>query len=121
MPTSNQLNTFVATVVAGEYVQAIENFYASDASMQENQTPPRAGRDVLAAHERTALTRVQSIRTTLAEVLVNENDRVVIHWIFEITDSAGKMRMLDELTVQTWRDEKIIREQFYYDPAQLKT
>jgi ketosteroid isomerase-like protein len=121
MPALNQLNAFVAMVVAGEYVQAIEDFYTLDASMQENQSPPRAGRDVLAAHERAALTRVQSIRTTLAEVLANENDRVVIHWVFEITDGAGKIRILDELAVQEWRDEKIFREQFYYDPAQLKT
>jgi ketosteroid isomerase-like protein len=121
MPTFNQLNAFVATVVAGEYVQAIENFYAPDASMQENQAPPRVGRNALAVHERAALTRVQSIRTTLAEVLANEGDRVVIHWVFEITDGAGKVRILDELAVQEWRDEKIFREQFYYDPAQLKT
>jgi SnoaL-like domain len=121
MPTSNQLNAFVATVVAGEYVQAIENFYAPDASMQENQSPARVGRDALAAHERAALTRVQSIRTTFAEVLANENDHVVIHWVFEIIDLAGKSKTLDELTVQKWLDEKIMHEQFYYDPAQLRT
>jgi SnoaL-like domain len=120
MPTSNQLNAFIATVVAGEYVQAIENFYAPDASMQENQSSPRVGRDSLAARERTALMRVQSIHTSLAEVLANENDRVVIHWVFAITDSTGKMRTLDEFGVQAWRDEKIFREQFYYDPAQLR-
>jgi ribosomal protein S24E len=121
MPNAKQLNAFVALVAAGDYVRAIEDFYAPDATMQENQSLPRVGRDVLAAHERTALTRVQSIRTTLAEVLTNENDRVVIHWVFEITDSAGKMRTLDELAVQKWHGEKVIREQFYYDPAQLET
>ena len=57
MPNANQLNAFVAMVVAGEYVQAIEDFYAPDATMQENQSPPRVGCDALAAHERTALTR----------------------------------------------------------------
>lgn len=121
MPNANQLNAFVAMVVAGEYVRAIEDFYAPDATMQENQSPPRVRRDALAAHERTALTRVQSIRTTLAEVLANENDRVVIHWVFEITERTGKMRTLDEITVQKWHGEKIICEQFYYDPAQVKT
>jgi SnoaL-like domain len=121
MPNTKQLNAFVAMVVAGKYVQSIEDFYAPDATMQENQSPPRVGRDALAAHERAALARVQSIRTTLAEVLANDNDRVVIHWVFEITDSTGKMRTLDELAVQKWHGEKIIREQFYYDPAQVKT
>lgn len=119
MPNAKQLNAFVSMVVAGEYVQAIEDFYSPDASMQENQSPPRVGRDALAAHERAAPTRVQSIRTTLAEVLANENDRVVIHWVFEITDLAGKSKSLDELTLQEWCGEKIFREQFYYDPAQL--
>ena len=26
---------------------------------------------------------------------------------------------LDELTLQTWRDDKIVEEQFYYDPGQF--
>ena len=44
MPNTKQLNAFVAKVAAGEYVQAIEDFYAADASMQENQSAPRLGR-----------------------------------------------------------------------------
>jgi hypothetical protein len=35
---------------------------------------------------------------------------------------AGEyVQAIEALAVQTWRDEKIIREQFYDDPTQLKT
>ena len=44
-------------------------------------------------------------------------DRVVIHWVFEITGPDGRMVRMDELVHQTWQADKIVRERFYFDPA----
>ena len=55
MPTRNTLDQFIARVVSGAHVEAIEEFYTPNATMQENQSPPRVGRDVLVAHEKAAL------------------------------------------------------------------
>ena len=37
-----------------------------------------------------------------------------------MTGSDGKKRLLDELALQKWSGDRIVEEQFYYDPAQLK-
>jgi hypothetical protein len=39
---------FMATTVPHAHAEAIEEFYTPDASMQENNAPPRRGRDALA-------------------------------------------------------------------------
>jgi hypothetical protein len=42
----------------------------------------------------------------------------VINWIFDFVDHAGRAFTLDELAFQLWREDRIIAERFYYDPAQ---
>lgn len=51
MPTQQTLDRLVARVEQNAHVEAIEEFYAPDASMQENSEPPRVGRDALVAQE----------------------------------------------------------------------
>ena len=68
------------------------------ATMRENLGPPRGGRDALVAHETAVLAGHRSIVRHLPTVAPTR---------------------LDELTLQTWRDDKIVEEQFYYDPGQF--
>jgi hypothetical protein len=41
MPSKKIVDAFIASVVSGRHVEAIERFYAPHASMQENMSPPR--------------------------------------------------------------------------------
>ena len=50
MPSRDTVERFVAMVVSGDHVGAIEAFYAEDASMQENLAPPRVGKAALVVH-----------------------------------------------------------------------
>ena len=115
MPTAVTVAAFIELVRSGQYVEAMERFYADDASMQENSAESRRGLATLIAHEQTALTTVQSIVTKHAELVAHDGDAVVIHWVFIITDKHGVARTLDEIAWQHWRGEKILRERFYYD------
>jgi ketosteroid isomerase-like protein len=119
MPDRERVQAFIATVERGEYVEAIERFYAENASMQENGGEPRVGRDTLVAGERAMLGRVTAIRTLPVERWLVDGDRVVINWVFEITDVEGKVKRMDELALQEWRGDRIVRERFYYDPASI--
>jgi len=49
MPSNSTVEALMTQVESGDYVGAIENFYHADASMQENNDPPRVGRDILVA------------------------------------------------------------------------
>ena len=120
MPSRAKVQAFIALVEHGEYVQAIEDFYHSDASMQENGLPPRVGRQTLVEHEKAVLAGLKAMRTRRVETFLIDGDRVVINWVFEMTGPDGSMRVFDELALQIWDGDRIRRERFYYDPAQLR-
>jgi ketosteroid isomerase-like protein len=118
MPTRARLDEFIAVVVSNDHAGAIERYYTDDASMQENAAPPRVGRDTLVAHERAVLERMAKVVSICVSSTV-EGDRVAIHWNFEMTDKAGKVRRFDEVALQEWRGDKIYRERFFYDPTKI--
>jgi ketosteroid isomerase-like protein len=121
MPTRERVQAFVAMVEAGDYVEAIRQFYTEDATMQENLGEVRAGRDALAAHEEVVLRRVKSITTRPGSTFAIDGDRVIVRWVFDIVEPDGRAYALDELAYQTWRGELIAQERFYYDPGQRKS
>jgi len=119
MPSRERVESFIGLVESGKYVEAIREFYAEDASMQENGEPPRAGRDRLIEHEWRMLAAHQAARTLPGTTYVLDGDRVVIHWTFEFTRRDGKRFRMEELALQRWRGDRIAEERFFYDPAQL--
>jgi len=119
MPSSETLERFIARVESNAHVEAIEEFYTEDASMQENLQPPRIGRDTLVAHERRALDMAASVRSKCVRPVFVEGDRVVIRWIFEFTGHDGMVRRIEELAYQRWEGQRIAEEQFFYDPKQF--
>ena len=120
MPTRARVEAFIARVVSGAHAEAIEEFYHEDASMQENLSPPRVGRDTLVAGERAALARAKSVHTHPVDDVFIDGDRVVVHWIFEFTRPDDTIMRIKELAFQMWRGDRIQTERFYYDPAQMK-
>jgi SnoaL-like domain len=118
MPSSDTIERFIARVEQNAHVDAIREFYTEEASMQENNAPPRVGRDVLIKHEREVLSRANSVLSTCVRpVLVNGNT-VVVRWIFQFEWKDGSMTRMEELAYQRWEGERIAEEQFFYDPAQ---
>jgi ketosteroid isomerase-like protein len=120
MPSAQTLEAFIALVEANQHVAAIERFYTEDASMQENMTPPRVGRDVLVKAEAAVMAATRSVRSTCVRPVFVEGDTVVIRWIFDFVRQDGHSFRLEELAYQRWRGELVAQEQFFYDPAQMK-
>jgi ketosteroid isomerase-like protein len=117
MALRDDVKELIALAQQGRFLEAIERFHAEDATMQENLNPPRVGLAALLENERTVLARVPDIHVEQAEFVV-DGDRAAIHWIFAYTDPQDRKTRLDEVAYQDWRNGKIIRERFYYDPAQ---
>jgi hypothetical protein len=119
MPSRATVESFIADVVGGDHVGAIERWYAPDASMQENQAAPRVGRDTLMAGEAKTLARVAGVTTELLAPPLIDDDQVAIRWRFTFTLKDGRSFTQEEVAWQTWRGERIWRETFFYDPAQI--
>jgi hypothetical protein len=119
MPTQQTIERFIARVEQNAHVEAIQEFYAENASMQENNQPPRVGRDTLVAHEAKALARAASVRSTCVRPVFVSGDHVVIRWIFAFTWKDGSNGRIEELAYQRWEGDRIAQEQFFYDPKQF--
>jgi len=120
MPSRDTVMAFVADVLSEDHVGAIERWYAEDASMQENQDPPRVGRDLLVAGEQRMMASVASVKSELVGPPLIAGDEVALRWRFTFTARDGRVGAQEEVAWQTWRGDKIWRETFFYDPGQMR-
>jgi hypothetical protein len=118
MPTSATLERFIARVEENAHAEAIEEFYTPSASMQENQKPPRVGRDNLAARERAILAKARSVTSKCIRPVFVSGDRVVVRWVFNFEWPDDTSTRMEELAYQRWEGERIAEETFFYDPSQ---
>ena len=119
MPAAETLARFVALVEQNDHAEAIEAFYTADASMQENQSAPRVGRDSLVANERRVLAKAKTVVSRCIRPIFVNGDNVVIRWTFRFEWLDGTTTSMEELAYQRWEGERIAEERFFYDPAQL--
>ncbi len=118
MPTPETLERFIARVEQNAHVEAVEEFYTANASMQENQSAPRFGRENHVANERSVLSRARTVESTCVRPVFVHGDHVVIRWIFRFEWLDGTVTRMEELAFQRWEGERIAEETFFYDPAQ---
>jgi hypothetical protein len=121
MPDRKTVEAFTALVEAGDFVGAIEHFYAPDAATRENNHAPLVGRDVLMAKERGVMASFEKIEASRIGPHLIDGDTVAARWKFTFTSADGTVRVLDEIAWQTWRGNQLIEEHFFYDPAQMAT
>ena len=119
MPSRERVAALIRCVEAGKFVEALQEFYADDATMQENGNAPRVGLSKLVDHERGVMAAFKEIRTLPVKTWLVDGDHVIVNWVFEFTRPDGSSFRMDELALQRWRGDRVVEERFYYDPAQL--
>jgi hypothetical protein len=118
MPSTETLERFIARVESNAHDAAIAEFYTIDSTMQENQAPPRVGRDAHVANEQRVLARARAIQSECVRPVFVSGDRVVIRWRFRFEWRDGTITEMEELAYQRWDGERVAEERFFYDPAQ---
>ena len=120
MPDLETLERFIARVEQSAHAEAIEEFYAENASMRENQAAPRVGRALLVARERAVLAKARNVHSACIRPVFVSGETVVVRWTFRFEWLDGTATRIEELAYQHWHDGRIVEETFFYDPAQLK-
>jgi len=118
MPKVETLEKFIQRVELNAHVEAIEEFYTADSTMQENQSPPRVGRETHVANERRVMATARKVSSKCVRPVFINGDRVVIRWIFRFEWPDETVTRMEELAYQRWEGERIAEETFFYDPAQ---
>jgi hypothetical protein len=119
MPSAETLERFIARVEENAHAEALQEFYTADASMQENQSPPRVGREAHVANEHRVLSKAKAVQSRCVRPVFVSGDHAVIRWTFRFEWLDGTVTRMEELACQRWEGERIAEETFFYDPAQL--
>ncbi len=118
-PSTSLVRSYIRRVEQRDFVGAIVHFYHEDAEMQENMGEIRKGRPAMLAHEMDLLARYGQIPVCRAESFAINGRQVFINWVIELDAPGPGRRTLNEVAMQSWEADRIVRECFYYDPALL--
>ncbi len=110
----------------GKFAEGIEEFYAEDATAQENTSAPTVGRATMVKNEREFLTKVTAyhgieILSTGIDDQGGGNGVVLYEAIMQL-DQADKGHVaVNQVVVERWKDGKIAHIRFYgnFDPGSV--
>ena len=109
-----KLNDLNSLVLSGNLIDASEKYYDDEVVMQENATPPTVGKHANHQRELTFLGNILEFRNAkVLGVAAGENISYVT-WYFDYTHKEWGVRNYTQVSVQHWKDGKIVKEQFYY-------
>ncbi len=112
-----RVNDLVSYIQQGKILEAMNEFYASDLAMQENNNPPTVGLAANIEREKQFLAQVKQWKSTnVVAVAVDEaKGRTLVQYDFDFVNTAGQPVHYDQVAAQTWKNGKIVHEKFYYD------
>ena len=101
-------------VLAGKALDAFELYYDDAVLMQENESTPTIGKEANRKREIGFFNDITDFRSAKVEgIAVGENLTTVI-WHYDYTHKDWGIRNYKQVSVQHWRDGKIVKEQFFY-------
>ena len=112
-----RVDDLIAYFQQGRLAEAIEEFYADDVTMQENLNPPTVGKRANVEREAGFERYVAEWHHARAAAVLVDGNRAVIHWDYAFTGADGKRFHYDQLALQEWDGDRIVRERFLYDPT----
>ena len=118
MPSKETLERFVLRVEKNGHAAAAEEFYMPDASIRENQSAPRIGRQPQVERERMLMSKVRTLTSHCVRPIFVSGEHVVIRWQFRFEWLDDTVTEMEEVACQRWEGERIAEEIFFYDPAQ---
>ena len=111
MEKINDLNNLV---VQGKSLEAFDKYYDDEVVMQENENPPTIGKIANRKREEEFFSAITDFRAaTPLNVTVGE-DVTMVQWHYDYTHEHWGVRNYAQVSVQQWKNGKIIKEQFFY-------
>jgi hypothetical protein len=119
MPKSETIESFIALVEANKHIEAVERFYAPNATVQDNQSEIR-GKEKQIENEQNLMLKVKKMSSICIQPYFVKDDYAIIKWQFRFEFKNGTFMEIEEIACQLWNDELIEKEQFFFDPKQFE-
>ena len=114
MSINNQVQAVIDGVIAGKVLETFDAYYADDVVMSENRKNERVGKAANRKYELQFLENVQEFHGAQVGRVIVDGDHAAVEWTFDITFKGGNRVNMQQVAVQTWKDGKIVREDFYH-------
>jgi len=103
-----------ALVLQGKAMEAFEKFYGDDVMMQENETPATVGKAANRDRELDFFSKLTEFRGADVKAVAYGEDVIISEWFLDYTHSEWGKVTHDQVSVQRWKDGKVVHERFYY-------
>ena len=101
-------------VLQGKAMDVFEQYYGDDVVMQENENPPTAGKEANRQRELEFFSKLTEFRGAEVKSVAYGDDVIISEWFLDYTHADWGKRTYDQVSVQKWKDGKVIHERFYY-------
>ncbi|MEM1138041.1 MAG: SnoaL-like domain-containing protein [Bacteroidota bacterium] len=105
----------------GQMMEAFEKFYHNDIEMIEATGEVRKGKDYNREFEKKFMESIQETHGGGVDgITANEEDKItmVASWMDVTFKEGGRVKM-EEVAVQYWEGDLIVKERFYYNPGTM--
>jgi SnoaL-like domain len=110
-----KVDTLNEMILNGKILEAFDQFYADDVVMQDNNYPARIGKADNRLYEESFVNGLTAFRGATVENVIISDGIAVIEWWFDYTHKDYGDRNYKQVSVQRWKDDKIVEEKFYYN------
>ncbi len=114
MSNRNHVQAVIDGILAGKILETFDAYYAEDVVMSENRKDERIGKAANREYEIKFLENVQEFHGATVGRVIVEGDDAAVEWSFDVTFKGGNRVKMEQVAVQTWKEGKIIREDFYH-------
>ena len=113
MDVREHVQAVIEGIQRGEVLDTFDRYYADDVVMSENGTEERIGKEQNRAYEQAFVDGVEFHGATLGRVIV-DGEQAAIEWTFDLTPKGQSRVLQRQVAVQTWKNGKVVREDFYH-------
>ena len=113
-------DTLTTMIQQGRMMDAMDEFYADDVVMAENDAEPTVGLAANLERERDFVNNTQWHGLELQDVVVNGDTSMVRWWLDFTNSNYGQRLAFTQVAFQRWVEGKIVEERFYYSPTPVE-
>jgi hypothetical protein len=103
-----------ALIAQGKAMEVFEKYYGEDVVMQENETPATVGKAANRQRELEFFSKVVEFRAATVKSVAYGDDVIISEWFVDYTHGDWGKVTHDQVSVQKWKDGKVVHERFYY-------
>ena len=102
-------------ILQGKILEAFDEFYADDVTMQENTEPARVGKATNREFEVAFVDSIEEFHGAELLAHATSKDASFSEWAMDLTFKGGGRVQMAQVSVRRWENGKVASERFYYN------